>query len=156
MCYVFLLYTLHFTHYTAFAQSISSTELITGATEYDGKIVSFQGEVIGDVMARGHYSWINVYDGTNALGIWIPQDLTKSILFTGNYKAKGDLVEVTGIFHHVCAQHGGDLDIHAQSMRQVAGGRQVVEKVNEYKALALFVLLGILVVIWILTRLKIR
>ena len=44
-------------------------------------------------MVRGEYAWINVNDEKNAIGIWIKKELIKDILYTGSYKAKGDLVE---------------------------------------------------------------
>jgi len=37
----------------------------------------------------------------------------------GDYKHHGDLVEVTGTFNAACPQHGGDVDIHATSLRIV-------------------------------------
>jgi hypothetical protein len=34
---------------TSFAQPVSSMELINQAKEYDGKVVSYSGEVIGEI-----------------------------------------------------------------------------------------------------------
>jgi len=47
----------------AFAQSLSSSELIRNAKEYDGKLIVYSGEVIGDVMLRGEFAWVNINDG---------------------------------------------------------------------------------------------
>lgn len=135
----------------AFAQGISSSELINNAKLYDGKVVTFKGEVIGEVMPRGDFAWVNVHDGTNALGIWVPLTLAKGILYTGSYKAKGDVIEVSGIFNRACFEHGGDLDIHAQTLRKIAQGRSVQERLNPSKANQALILLGVLILIWILT-----
>lgn len=151
---VILLYTLHFTHYTALAQPISSAELINNAKQYDAKTVTYEGEVIGDVMKRGDFAWINVHDGENAVGIWLDAALTKEIIYTGSYRAIGDSVEVGGIFYRACPEHGGDLDIHAQSLHKVASGRLLARRLNLSKRNFVFVLLGFLILIWILTRLK--
>jgi hypothetical protein len=139
-----------------YSQPVSSVELINRAQQYDGQTVAYQGEVIGDVMARKDHVWINVNDGKNALGIWVHQRLAKDISFTGSYKSKGDVIEVTGIFQRSCVQHGGDLDIHAQTLRIVNPGRATAEGLNVGKQKVALILTGILLILWILTRLKIR
>jgi len=139
-----------------FAQPISSTELINNAKLYDGKTVVYEGEAIGDIMVRGQFAWVNLNDGKNAIGIWLGKDLTTDILYTGSYKAKGDWIEVVGVFNRACAQHGGDLDLHAKSIRKTSPGRQTPERLNLGKRNLVLVLLGILCLVWILRQLKLR
>ena len=156
-CVLFLTqYSILNTQYYAYAQSLSSTELINNAKLYDGKILTYEGEVIGDIMARGDYAWLNVNDGQNAIGIWADKNLTKDISYTGTYKSKGDLVEITGVFHRACLEHGGDLDIHAQAIRKLRQGRGVIERLNTSKRNLIFVLLGVLCLVWILKILKLK
>ncbi|MDD5408824.1 MAG: DNA-binding protein [Candidatus Omnitrophica bacterium] len=134
-----------------FCQSLSSSELIGKAKEYDAKLVTYTGEAIGDIMLRGEFAWVNINDGDNALGVWMNVSLAKEINFTGSYKTRGDRVEVTGIFHRACPEHGGDLDIHAQSLRKLGVGRTVNQRLNlDKKNLSIF-LFGALILIWILT-----
>jgi len=144
------------THNYCYAQSVSSTELINNARLYDGKVVTYEGEVIGDIMVRGEYAWINVNDGQNAIGIWIDRNLTKDIFYTGSHKFKGDWVEVAGLFQRACLQHGGDLDIHAQTIRKIRQGREIIERLNMSKRNLVFVLLGALCLVWILKQLKLK
>jgi hypothetical protein len=139
-----------------FAQSISSSELINNAKLYDGKVVTYEGEVIGDIMVRGEHAWINVNDGQNAIGIWIGRNSTKDIFYTGSHKFKGDWVEVAGLFQRACLQHGGDLDIHAQTIRKIRQGREIIERLNMNKRNLVFVLLGVLCLVWILKQLKLK
>lgn len=139
-----------------YAQPVSSTELINNAKLYDGKVVVYTGEVIGDIMVRGEYAWINVNDGKNAIGIWIDKSLTSEILYTGSYKSRGDRLEITGIFQRACVQHGGDLDIHTQAIKKISTGRRIFEELNLNKRNSVFVLLGALGVVWILSQLKLR
>jgi hypothetical protein len=139
-----------------FAQPVSSTELINNAKLYDGKVVTYEGEVIGEIMVRGEYAWVNVNDGQNAIGIWIEKSLIKDIIYTGSYKSKGDGVEITGIFHRACPEHGGDLDIHAQAIRKIRPGKPIPERINLNKRNFVFVLLGVLCIVWILRRLKLQ
>jgi len=138
----------------AFAQSFSSSELIRNAREYDGKIIIYSGEVIGDVMSRGEFAWVNINDGENALGVWMSAVSAKEIKFKGNYKSRGDRLEIMGEFHRACFEHGGDLDIHVQSLRKIENGRMVKERINFDKVSLGFILLGVLFLIWILTLFK--
>ncbi len=134
---------------TASAQVVSSPELINKAKEYDGKTVVYQGEVIGDVMARGDNAWINLNDGKNALGIWIKKDLTKLIAYTGSYKTRCDELEIIGVFHRSCLVHGGDLDIHAESLLRIKDGNKVEEKMSSRRLVFSFVLGATLLLLWI-------
>ncbi|MDD5108342.1 MAG: DNA-binding protein [Candidatus Omnitrophica bacterium] len=134
----------------AFPQSLSSAELISHAKQYDGQVITYSGEVIGDVMGRGEFAWVNINDGDNAVGVWINAGLTKEINFTGNYKSHGDILEITGIFHRACLEHGGDLDIHAQTVHKVASGEIINQKLNFGKVSLGLILLGVLFLIWIL------
>ncbi len=139
-----------------FAQPVSSNELINNAKHYDGKIMDYEGEVIGEVMPRGEFVWVNVYDGSNAIGIWLRRDLTSGIVYAGSYKARGDWVAVTGIFHKNCPEHGGDLDIHAQAIHTLKAGRVTPEKLNFAKINQAIALGAICLLIWILTLLRRR
>jgi len=134
------------------AQPISSTELINKAREYDGKSIVYAGEVIGDVMARGDFAWVNVNDGENAIGIWLNRQLAGEIQFAGSYHARGDRVEINGVFHRGCIQHGGDMDIHAQTVRTISPGGPVREEFNTGKRNFTFMLLGALGLVLIFAR----
>ena len=116
-----------------YAEPISSTDLINNAKQYDGKSVSYQGEVIGDVMVRGNNAWVNLNDTKNAIGIWLASGLTKEVSYTGSYKFKGDIIEVEGIFHRSCLEHGGDLDIHAKSIKLIKKGHEIEEFISPAK-----------------------
>ncbi|MDP2905152.1 MAG: DNA-binding protein, partial [Candidatus Omnitrophota bacterium] len=109
------------------------------------------GEAIGDVMPRGGNAWVNINDGNNALGVWMDASTAKEIKFTGSYKSRGDSLEITGVFHRACLEHGGDLDIHAQGLRKLASGRMVNQRLNLDKRNLSLILLGALLIIWILT-----
>jgi hypothetical protein len=137
-----------------FAQPLSSMELIGNAKEYDGKIIAYEGEVVGDIMRRGNYAWVNIFDGLNAIGAWMPLSLAKELSFGGGYMVRGDDIEITGVFHNACLEHGGDLDIHAQAMRKITSGRKVQERLNPGKKNLAVIFLIILCIVWILTLLK--
>lgn len=136
-----------------YAQPVSGAHLIDNAERYDGHSVIYSGEVIGDIMVRGEYAWVNVHDGQQAIGIWLPKNMAEKILYTGSYKAKGDWVEIGGIFHRVCEEHAGELDIHASSLKKIHSGYFVARVFNRRRMNKAWVLLAILGCIWILRHL---
>lgn len=133
-----------------YAGPITSTELINNAKQYDGQTVTYSGEVIGDVMARGEYVWVNVNDSVNAVGIWASKDLTKDIVYKGTYNITGDIVEVKGVFNRSCKQHGGDLDIHAETLMKLKDGCLIPEEMDLAKArhAVIFGIILVLVLLW--------
>jgi hypothetical protein len=129
--------------------SPSSSILIEKAKEYDGKDIKYKGEVVGEVMRRGNFAWVNLHDGENAIGVWVPVGLVKNIVYTGSYKDKGDIFEVYGVFNRSCTKHGGGLDIHAQTFTKVSSGRSVDEYIGAGKKNKALILFGVLL-LWIL------
>lgn len=146
---VILIIDLGLVSHIANAQSISSAELINDAKRYDEKVIHYKGEIIGDVMKRGSHTWINVTDGQNAIGIWVDYPSIKNITYTGSYKTRGDKVELTGIFHRACIEHGGDLDIHAQSVTKITSGSQIHEELDFNKINIAVISSGILVILFL-------
>lgn len=111
---------------TAAAEKIcrpSSAALIAHAKEYDGTEIQFRGEAIGDVLVRGSGAWVNVSDGSNsAIGVYMSAKDAQTISVLGKYDEKGDTLLVTGTFHRACAEHGGDMDLHASRVQIVEKG----------------------------------
>jgi hypothetical protein len=156
LIFIFLIigFSLSAFYFFCYAEDVSSVELINNARQYDGKEVTYKGEVIGDIMTRKEFVWINVNDGVNAIGIWSNKDLVKDIVYTGNYKSRGDIVEVKGVFHRACLEHGGDLDIHIDELRKINSGMVIRERPGAAKIKQAFVLSGILGLALILSQLK--
>ncbi len=150
---MFLFCILHCANSFAFAQPISSVELINNAASYDKKEIEYAGEVIGEVMFRGDYAWVNVNDKVNAIGVWAGKNLIQDITRAGNYKTIGDSVSVRGIFHRSCIEHGGDLDIHAVSLKKIRDGSHIEEIIDIDRRNVSIGLLGVLCLVLILGRL---
>lgn len=129
----------------------SSGQLVEQNRLFNGKRVTFAGEAIGEVMVRGDYAWIHLNDdaymernveesaklgGYNSgMAIWAPAVLTKQIDTYGDYKHEGSIVQITGTFNAACKEHGGDMDIHADTVKLIRPGHVVVDAVPEWKAL---------------------
>ncbi|WP_373484420.1 hypothetical protein [Acetobacterium sp.] len=123
------------------AEMIELNQLVENAEAMDGQTVTVTGEAIGEAMERGNHAWVNINDGTNAMGIWMPLDDAQSIKVFGNYKHIGDQLQVTGVFNQACAQHGGDVDIHSDSIAVVTPGYATVAVVSSQK-----IIIGIVLV----------
>jgi len=119
---------------------IDINNLIEHAADLDGKMVTVEGEAIGEKMDRGNYSWININDGTNAIGIWLNKNDAEKIEYYGNYKNKGDIVKITGTFNRTCSEHGGESDIHNSSLEITEQGHLVKEDVSSSKVITASVL----------------
>jgi hypothetical protein len=129
--------------------ALSSGELVENPEAWDGKIITFTGEAITQAMVRGDHAWIhlnddayykrNVEEGA-ALGgynsghaVWLRKELADKISFFGDYRHQGDVVTVRGTFNAACAQHGGDMDIHADQLDIAAVGRVAKDPVKPWK-----------------------
>jgi hypothetical protein len=69
--------------------------------------------------------------------------LASRIALFGDYTRHGDVVEVTGIFHAACPLHGGDMDIHADSLRIMRGGYEVAWPIDRSRLIAAGVMVAL-------------
>ncbi len=129
----------------------SGKELTENSTTFDGKRITYQGEVIG-VMGRGNFAWVNVLDGGFAIGVWCHAGDAKKVSVTGDYRHVGDIVEITGTFHMVCIEHGGDMDIHADNFTVLTAGRELDRSPDLTLATISIVLVAISIVFTFLLR----
>jgi len=95
------------------SQIYTINELINESLSLDHQTVTIEAEVIGEVLERGDMAWINVNDGTNAIGVYLTLEQTASLQYFGDYNHTGDTVLITGVFERSCIEHGGEMDIHA-------------------------------------------
>ncbi len=133
---------------------VTGASLLKEARSLDGATVCYEGEVVGEVLVRGDHAWVNVHDGTVAIGCWLSRDFAAAVSRAGNYRQRGDWVTVTGTFRRSCPQHGGDLDIHATHLRLLRPGRPFNEKPSEEKKRLVFVLAGGICLLLILKLFK--
>ena len=141
--------------------TVASAALIENAPLWDGRIVSFAGEAVGEAMIRGDHAWLHVNDdgyqarkpgegrplaGYNTgQAIWVPLEAAHRVRLFGGYRHKGDTVRVTGEFHAACREHGGDMDVHATGLEIVREGHAVTHRLHSGRlgiGLGLLVLAG--------------
>ncbi len=151
---------------------VSSPALVENANLWDGRIITFKGEAIGERMIRGNSAWIHLNDdaymersseeGTPLAGynsgqaVWVSAEMARKIQFFGDYWHQGDIVKVTGVFHAACSEHGGDMDIHASSLEVLRLGHSVPHATNAPRALLAITLLMLASMLYGLRRMAER
>lgn len=110
--------------------SVTLNELIENSQVYDNQLVRVSGEVLLEAMEREEGTWVNINDGTNAMGLFIEGEEASTFKYYGNYQTTGDTVEVDAIFHRSCPEHGGDMDLHLVKLVSVTPGQQRSNPIN--------------------------
>jgi len=106
------------------ARAESGQALIENSASFDGKTVTFTGEVIG-VLMRDNYAWVNILDNEVAIGVWCSAEDARKVTVIGDYRHGGDTVEAIGTFRMADPEQGGDLDIRADNFTVVAVGQEL-------------------------------
>ncbi len=128
--------------------SVPVTTLIEQGKDYDKKNVEIQGEVIGDILKHKHKTWINVLSPEGmAIGVACSDAQAAQIKHVGNYKCRGDIVFVRGIFYRFAQAESGETMIEAQDVRIVQPGQEIVHKIN----LKRFLIAGIISILVLLS-----
>ncbi|MFC1709726.1 DNA-binding protein [Candidatus Omnitrophota bacterium] len=138
----------------AFAEPTQVADLINEGTLYNGQRVVVEGEAIGHLMKRGDFAWFNVNDGTLSIGVWAPVGIASQVQFLGRHAVIGDQVKIEGVFNSHCSVHGGDTDIHAESIVVTEVGREKLLSHDPKKVNILIFLTGIMVCLYIIKTLK--
>jgi len=134
---------------------LSTTELVENSYKWDGKTVSFKGEVLEDLMVREDGTWMNLSDDNNtAMGVFVPKGVAMPLIsHMEDYRTVGDVVLITGVFHRVCVQHQGETDIHALYVTVVTPGSPRENPIHLDRVVWLVVLSGLLgLVMWLYYR----
>ncbi|MFA5146894.1 MAG: DNA-binding protein [Candidatus Omnitrophota bacterium] len=126
-----------------YAGTVTSSDLIEKAKELDGKPVQYKGEVVTAILNRGEYSWVNLNDGRNAVGVWARTADIEPVRFIGGYKRKGDILEVDGVFNRACPAHNGEMDIHAKAVKVIEKGEIIKEHLNKKRSALSFILFSL-------------
>ncbi|MHC1735575.1 MAG: hypothetical protein AB9921_07915 [Erysipelotrichaceae bacterium] len=142
LVFLFFLFTL-----PVHASKWTINELVENADMLDGVVVTIEAEAIGEVMERGEFAWVNINDGTNAIGVYVPIAEAKKIAFFGDYQHTGDTIRFSAIFHNACYEHGGEMDLHASSITIVEVGSLRIHPIDSLKVIVFgflaFLTLGI-------------
>lgn len=102
----------------------------------------------------GGECWVNINDGTNAIGIKMKTADARRITHYGNYKQKGDTVWITETFYKACREDGGETDIHVVDLKIVTPGSPTEEPVATSKVIGAVLLAAITISCLLFSRHK--
>lgn len=124
------------------AQTLTIAQLIEEASSVDETTVILEGEAILEPLERGEYVWININDGSGALGLWLSADLADRVSHYGNYDTRGDILRIEGTFNRACEEHGGDMDVHVRALTVIETGHPIDHPVDVWR-FTIAVILGL-------------
>ena len=109
---------------SAAGEVLDPAEVIEIDRARDGETIVIEGEAVGDVLrAMGGGHWVNVLGDEVGLGVWMDDDQVARIENLGEYQHSGDRIRVTGELNIACAEHGGEFDLHAESVEVIERGQ---------------------------------
>lgn len=115
-----------------------SGEVLACPAAFDGRLVTYAGEVVGDVLRRDGGSWVLANDdayglvsgplgasgepsGTNSgLSVWLPAPQDELVRTAGRADVRGDVILVTGRVFRADPDDGGGLTIRATDVEVIA------------------------------------
>lgn len=118
------------------ASPLRLNDLVEDAADWNNQTVVISAEAIGEPLERAEGTWINVSNGSNAMGIWMSIEEAQRITVFGQYETLGDQLLITGQFHRACPEHGGEADIHLITMSITSPGEQMKTPVSFTKGLS--------------------
>lgn len=134
---------------------VSSSEVIDCPDAFDRQVVTYVGEVVGDVLHREEGAWLLVNDddyalevgplqghsqfrgGNSGLSVWLPRPLPD--LQPGGPDRRGTVIAVDGVIQRTDPADGGGLTLTAlgsESTRVVAESQVLDRPLNRGQAVA--------------------
>ncbi|MFU8841013.1 MAG: hypothetical protein ACNA8R_09860 [Nitriliruptoraceae bacterium] len=113
---------------------VTSELVVSCPSRFDGRRVTYVGEVVGDLLRREGGAWVLVNDddyalevgplpghrdrrGTNSgMTVWLPDPLPEQLTGLGRPGVWGDVVELTGTIRRTDPDDGGGLTLRADQL----------------------------------------
>lgn len=137
---------------------VDSGEVINCPDLFDGRVVVYIGEVIGDVLHREDGAWVLMNDDEYALevgpldshgefagynsglSVWLEGDLADLVEQPGGPRWRGDVLRVRGVIRRADPDDGGGLTLRAFSGRVIAPAVELERPLNRPQAIVAGVL----------------
>ena len=104
---------------------VTPATLTSLVEDLDGATVRFTAEVVSEALrADDAHVWLNMSGDGVAIGVYMPTEMAEQVTTFGDYGHDGDVVEVLGVYNEACDQHGGDMDVHAESLVVLTAGSE--------------------------------
>ena len=137
---------------------VSSAQVYACPSAYDGALVTYVGEVIGEVIERDGGAWVQVNDdayaletgpihghrtlrGANAgLSVWLPDGLHERLEAPGRSGRRGDVISVIATVRRADPADGGGLTLRAEVLEVLAAPLAAREPFHAIQAIVAAVL----------------
>jgi len=151
---------------------VSSAQLLGCPAAFDGRRVTFVGELIGDLLGRDGGAWVLVNDDDYALevgplpahrdrrginsgmSVWLPDRLQVGITGLGGPGQRGDLVRIEGVIRRTDPSDGGGMTLRAETLEVLAPSAPVEEPLNVAQVWLAAAALALALGIWSARRLR--
>ena len=139
-------------------ERVSSTQVILCPAAFDGREVTYVGEVVGELLPRDGGVWAQVNDDAYALqigplvghreragfntglAVWIPDGLHEDIEAPGRPGRRGDVIKVRGELLRTDPADGGGTTVRAEQLEVIADAVEVDDPLHVPQAIAAGVL----------------
>lgn len=140
-------------------REVSSTLLYECPDHYDGLVVTYTGEVVGEVLQRGDRAWVQLNDdpyattlgplpthgvvaGANSgIGVSVPIEAARRIEHVGGHEAQGDTVTVRGVFRSADPADQGLATLRAIEVLDIETGNRRASRPHPGRRLAAAIML---------------
>lgn len=151
---------------------VSSAQVLACPAAFDGRRVTFVGELVGDLLGRDGGAWVLVNDddyalevgplpahrdrrGTNSgLSVWLPDRLQGGITGLGGPGQRGDLVRIEGVVRRADPDDGGGLSLRADRLEVLSPAAPVEEPLNVAQVWLSAAALALAAAVWSGRRLR--
>ena len=117
--------------------------LLSAGQRQDGNDVVFTGEATGSpIIADEGHVWVNMKNSGAMIGVYMSNELAEQITHYARYEHTGDTITVRGVYHLACAEHNGELEVHADQIEINAAGTSWTNPVHP-----VFYIIGIVLIV---------
>lgn len=114
--------------------ALTPAEAVALALKSDGAHAIVRGEALGESLAApGGKRWVNIGREGTAIGVVMTAEQAAKVPRFGRYRQRGATLEVSGVLNSACDEHGGDLDVHAESVSVLDEGGPIVAPIHPGK-----------------------
>jgi hypothetical protein len=149
---------------------VTAAVVVSCPTRFDGAVVTYVGELVGDLLRRDGGAWVLVNDddyalavgplpthrdhrGTNSgLSVWLPDEHLDQITGLGRPGQRGDLVQIEGHIERTDPDDGGGLTLRASDLQVLRPSERFDAPLDVPQAVLAVSALVVSAILWIVRR----
>jgi hypothetical protein len=149
---------------------VTSAAVVSCPTRFDGEIVTYVGELVGDLLHRDGGAWVLVNDddyalavgplpthrdhrGTNSgLSVWLPDEHLDQVTGLGRPGRRGDVVQIEGHIERTDPDDGGGLTLRATEIEVLRPSERFEDPTDLPQLLLAVTALVVSAILWIARR----